>query len=120
MYPTGDLTELAQRKAILQARIAIRRWKCAQSATELARPLEYVDRGIAMWRRVAPFAKVLAVPAGLMLTRVLGRRKAPGRRRSGLIGTLFTVLPLVIRGAKLVQGLRSASVPGKGPATTSG
>lgn len=109
MYPAGDLTELAQRKAVLQARIAIRRLECVIAAREIARPLAQVDRGLELWRRISPLVKIFAVPAGLLLTRFIGGRGgSPGRRRGGKLGALFSLLPLVLRGIEMVRGMRAA------------
>ena len=110
MYPSGELGRLAQRKRILQARIAVRRLECAAAAIELARPIAYVDRGIELWHRVAPFFKFLAVPGGLFLTRLLtGRRRAvrQGRRKGGRIAAILSVLPLILRGLKMAIAARA-------------
>ena len=109
MYPGGELARLAQRKAILQARIAVRRWECAAAVVELTRPIAQVDRGIEMWQRISPFLKLLAVPAGLIFTRMLTRRtdRRHERKRSKL-ATILASLPLILRGVKTAMAFRAA------------
>ena len=71
MYPSGELNRLALRKALLRVRIAERRWECRQNGSELMRPVELADRGLAYWRALSPLVKVAGVPLLLMLTRRL-------------------------------------------------
>lgn len=107
MYPHGELKALAARKAILQARIAVRRWESAQAAAELAHPIALVDRGVEMWRRISPFVKLLAVPGGLLLAK-LWKSRHPGRGGSGgKLGLLFAALPAILRGVKFFQEMRA-------------
>lgn len=107
MYPHGELTALAARKAILQARIAVRRWETAQAAAQFAQPIALIDRGVEMWRRISPFVKLLAVPGGLLLAK-LWKSRHPGRGRpGGKIGLLFAVVPVVLRGVKFFQEMRA-------------
>ncbi len=114
MFPREDLTDLDRRKRLLQARIALNRLQCTAAAAELARPLAVVDRGVTLWRRVSPLVKLFAVPAGLLLGRSLGGRRAAGRRSR--FGMLLTVLPLVWRGARLFMTVRAAAAAGRPPA----
>jgi hypothetical protein len=97
MYPAGELKLLEARKTLLQLRIAQRRLQCLQAATEIGQPLQLVDRGIALWRSVPPVAKVIAVPALLMLARKLSQRK-------GLIGSVARMAPIVLGAARTVSG----------------
>lgn len=108
MYPTGDLKELQHRKAMLQARIAVRRWECTVAATELSRPIASLDRILAAWQRISPMAKLLAVPAGMMLARLFGRGTGGGRKKRGKLGTLLALAPLIFRGAKMAMSMRAA------------
>lgn len=107
MYPHGELKALANRKAILQARIAVRRWESAQAAAELAQPIALIDRGVEMWRRISPFIKLLAVPGGLLLAK-LWKSRHPGRGRpGGKIGLLLAAVPAILRGLKFFQEMRA-------------
>ena len=110
MYPREELAALRQRKMVLQARIAVRRWETAEAAIELSRPLAMVDRGIDTWRRISPVIKVLAVPVGLMLARLLKARRAAAGRSGGIFALLLGALPAVLRGVKLARQMRAAHV----------
>jgi hypothetical protein len=109
MYPNGELAELAERKALLQARIEVRRWECAAAAFELSRPIAALDRGIEFWHRIAPFAKLLAIPAGIMLTRFLGKRRRAGgpAAKRGKIAATIAAIPMILRGVKLFGQMRA-------------
>lgn len=112
MYPSGQLAELATRKAMLQARIAVRRWECAAAAVELARPVALLDRGIELWRRVSPIVKVVVVPAGLFLTQLLRRRSAAAAAtKGGKMAAVMAALPVILRGVHMVQEMRDAKRP---------
>lgn len=113
MFPNEQLTDLARRKALLQAHIGLCRLECQATATELARPLVLVDRGIEFWRKISPFAKLAALPAGLLLSRFFGRSRPAGRGRGGKFATLMSLLPLVVRGARILGAVRSASAAAK-------
>lgn len=109
MFPHQELNELAQRKALLQANIALCRLECRVAAVELSRPLAMVDRGVEFWRKVSPFAKLLAVPAGLLIGRFLGGgRSYPGGGGRGKLATVASLLPLLWRGVRLFLSARTA------------
>lgn len=74
MYPDRELTRLAARKAALRRDIARRRAQCAEAAARVARPLEWLDRMLAFWRRLSPFAQFAAVPLGFLVQRTVFRR----------------------------------------------
>lgn len=118
MYPTRELTELAARKRLLQARIGLGRLQSMATANELARPIAVIDRGVDFFRRIAPFAKLLAVPAGLLLGRTFTRRSplSRGPLRGGKIGTVLAFLPMIVRGAKMVMRVRAAVMAQKAAA----
>lgn len=109
MYPSGELAELAQRKKVLQARIALRRLECAVAAIELSRPLAMIDRALQTWHRISPFVKMLSLPGGLIFATLLRRRgvkkKSVGR---GKLATLMSMLPLIMRGVKMFMQMRAA------------
>lgn len=116
MFPQEELNQLARRKALLQARIALCRIECRVAAAELARPIVLIDRGVEIWRKISPFAKLVAVPAGLLLGRALGRRPIPGGGHRGKLATIVSLLPLILRGAKLFAAARAALAETKKPA----
>jgi hypothetical protein len=74
MYPDGELRRLASDKASLRLDIALRRAECAEAAAQVARPLEWLDRALAFWRRFSPLAKLAIVPLGLLVRRRFLRR----------------------------------------------
>jgi hypothetical protein len=74
MYPQPDLNRLAAHKAFLRRGIARRRRQCAEAAVRVARPLEWLDRALAFWRRLSPLATAAAVPLGLLVSRALFSR----------------------------------------------
>jgi hypothetical protein len=97
MYPQRELTRLAAHKAALQWNIARRRAQCTEAATRMARPFEWLDRMLALVRRISPLVKFAAVPLGVLAVRtVLPRRK--------ILGSLARWSPFVF-GA--VRGIRS-------------
>jgi hypothetical protein len=95
MYPDRELRRLAAHKASLRRDITLRRAQCVEAAALVARPLEWLDRALVLWRRVSPFVKLAAVPLGLLA----GRRLLPRHR---LLGSLLRWGPLV---AGAVRGL---------------
>lgn len=98
MYPDLELNRLAAHKARLRGRIGVQRVKCAQAATQVLRPLAWLDRALALWDRISPLAKIAAIPLGFVLK---GSASAPPR----LLGKLLRWGPLVL-GA--VRGLTRA------------
>ncbi len=113
MYPTEELNRLANRKMVLQARIAVRRWESAQAAAELARPLALVDRGLEMWRRVAPFVKVLLVPGGLLLAKVMKSKRDAHGGHGGKLSIFLGALPAILQGITLFQQMRAKKAASK-------
>jgi hypothetical protein len=89
MYPSGQLTLLQARKIVVRRRIAIGRMHCEDYAAEIARPLALIDQGLAMWRKIQPWVKLVSVPAGLLLARTIGRR-------FGKLRSLLRWAPLVL------------------------
>lgn len=108
MFPGEELDDLARRKALLQARIALGRFDCVTAAEALGRPIALVDRGVAVWRRISPVVKLLAIPAGLFLGSRFGGSRHPRRRRGGRLGTVLSLAPLILRGVKLFTTARAA------------
>jgi hypothetical protein len=98
MYPDGQLNELAVHKVVLQQRISLRRRLCVVAAKRASQPLAKVDQAVNQWRRISPLAKMAAVPAALLLKRVLFRR-------AKVIGPLLRWGPLAF---KVFRGVAAA------------
>jgi hypothetical protein len=78
MYPQRELTRLSAHKAALRMDMAFRRGRCLEAAIAAAQPVEWLDRMLALCRRLAPAALVAAVPLGFLARRALfPRAKAP-------------------------------------------
>ena len=90
MYPQPELNRLAVRKTALRRDIALRRAQCAEDAARVARPLEWLDRMLALWRQLSPFASFATVPLGLLVQRTAFPR--------------FRLLRLLVRWSPLVVG----------------
>jgi hypothetical protein len=71
MYPQAELKRLAAHKIALRRDIAFHRAQCGTAAARLAQPLEWLDRLLASWRRLAPLAKLAAVPLAFLATRAI-------------------------------------------------
>jgi hypothetical protein len=69
MYPDGELNRLATHKLALRRRIHIERAQCVIAAAGAARPLAWLDRAVALWHKITPFAKLAALPAALLFKR---------------------------------------------------
>ena len=102
MYPDRELTRLAAYKAALRRDIALRRTQCVEAAARVARPLEWLDRMLAYWRRLSPFVKFAALPLGFLLKRSL----AP---RPRVLGTLLRWGPPVLGIVRDLIGARDRS-----------
>lgn len=95
-----ELNLLAQRKAVVQARIAVHRLECVVAVAELLPTLRFVDRVHGVWRRLSPWVKALGVPLGILgVKQLLGRRSAGTTSGSGKgrMAALLGALPLVIQ-----------------------
>ena len=98
MYPAAELNTLARRKALLQARISLDRLRCAALASEVARPIDWIDRALVQWRKISPFAKLAALPLGILLKRGI----LPGKKIS-LLSRGLRLLPVVLSAFKLFR-----------------
>jgi hypothetical protein len=98
MYPQRELTRLAAYKTALRWDIALHRTQCAAAASRVAQPLAWLDRMLALWRRLSTFGPLAAVLLGWVVTRtVFPRRK--------ILGSLLRWAPLALG---LVRGIGSA------------
>jgi hypothetical protein len=98
MYPERELIRLSVHKAGLRREIAANRAFCAAAAAGVARPLAWLDRVMAFWRRLSPLVAFAAVPVGLLVQRMLFPR-------------LKILGPLLRWGPLLVGALRGAVRP---------
>src|SRR5687768_705988 len=98
MYPSGQLSDLSTRKALLRARIAVRRWECAAAAAEIGRPIAIIDRGIALWKRVSPLVKALIIPGGIFVAQWFKRRDAgAAAKKTGKLTAILGALPMILQ-----------------------
>ena len=106
MHHREELTALAADKAALVERIHARRELCAAAAAGAARPLKALDLGMARWRRLPPVVRLAALPLGLLLARLAGRRVRA-------LGALLRWGPLVLQVARRMAETEGPS--GAGP-----
>jgi hypothetical protein len=106
MYPAQELRFLSERKASLKAVIAVRRLQCAEAAHRVARPLEWLDRVAAFWRRVSPIVQISALPLGFLVKKVFFRKHR-------ILGSVAKWTPMVI---SALRGLGAAAPPRRGVA----
>lgn len=69
MYPKQALILLSAQKAAVRRRIQRGRADGMAAAAQALRPLEWLDRMLAWWKRLSPFAQLAAVPLGLLIQR---------------------------------------------------
>ena len=100
MYPAEDLIRLARHKAVLSRRITRHRAQCIEAATAAAQPLAWLDRMLAFWRKLSPFAKFAAVPMGLLVKRTLMPRQK-------ILGSLVRWGPLIFSAVRAALKARS-------------
>ena len=102
MYPQRELTRLSAHKAGLRRDMAFRRDRCVEAAIAIARPVEWLDRMLALCRRLAPAAILAAVPLGILARRTLfSREKAPAKLlRWGLLALGVARLVRSVAGAR--------------------
>ena len=104
MYPAAELDALARRKAVLRARISLDRLRVTALATEVAKPIDWIDRAIIQWKRISPFAKLAAVPLGLLLQRGLVSGK-----KTSLASRALRLMPLVLSAVRMFKAQKSAA-----------
>jgi hypothetical protein len=99
MYPDEELARLARHKSALRLRIEIRRLECAHAAAGVERPLAWLDRAVAFWRRISPVAKLATIPLALLLKRTL-------LPRAGFFTSLLRWAPAIFSAGRVVFALR--------------
>jgi hypothetical protein len=102
MYPSGELNLLGARKALVRVRIAEHRWQCIQAAGELSKPVEFLDRAWATWKKISPLMKMAGVPLTWMLVK---RMKIFGRLAK--VASFARTLPVILNTAKAVASWRA-------------
>ena len=100
MYPAEELIRLARYKAVLSRRITRHRAQCVDAAATAAQPLAWLDRMLAVWRKLSPFAKFAAVPLGFLAKRTLFPRRK-------VLGSLVRWAPLIFSTVRSVFNSRS-------------
>lgn len=101
MYSDRELNRLAIHKIALRHRIALRRTEGAGLAARLVRPVAWLDRALAFWRRLSPFTQLAAVPLGLLVTHAVVPRR-------GILSSLVRWGPLAFAAVRgLGIGIRS-------------
>ena len=106
MYTDRELTRLAAHKAGLRRGIALRRIQCAGAAARIAQPLAWLDRALALWRRLSPFTRLAAVPLGFLVTRAAFFRR-------GILGSLLRWGPLAFAAVRGVGAVVKNGGPGR-------
>lgn len=87
MYPHRELRRLAARKTALQRSVLLRRAECVALAPKALQPIAWLDRLLAVGRRVAP---LVALPFGVLIARHVFPRHP-------FVGTLARWCPLIFR-----------------------
>jgi hypothetical protein len=95
MYPERELSRLAARKAVLRARIGLRRVECIEAAARVARPLAWLDRAREFLMKIRPIAILAAVPIAILAER-------SGSRILRTLSPLVRFVPLVLGGARAI------------------
>jgi hypothetical protein len=90
MYPERELNRLAARKAVLTARIALRRIECAEAASLALRPIGWLDIAREILIKFRPIALLAAAPMAFLAEHSKSR--------------VFRFLGPVIRFAPLIFG----------------
>ena len=102
MHSDRELNRLAAVKAALRRDIAGHRRLCVTAAARVAQPLAWLDRMLVLWRQLAPFAPIAAIPLGFLLK----RSSAP---RPRLLGTLLRWAPAVFGAVRGFARARAAA-----------
>ena len=104
MYPDGDLARLDAHKTALRRRIGARREECAAATRGVERPLAWLDRAVALWRRLRPFAALAAIPLTLLAKRAL-------LPRLRIFSTLVKWAPAIFGASRAISALRRPARP---------
>lgn len=114
MYPYGQLSEAALRKAALHARIDRRRREMVVYGREAVKPLVWVDKAWERWRHISPWVKLTAIPVSLFMGR---KARVAGGTASRLIRWVPVVTGLVRTAMALRPQRQRAHTPPQPPVT---
>ena len=103
MYPDRELIGLELHRKILRRRIARRRSECVAAAAQLARPIAWLDRALAFWRRLSPLAQFALPSLGALATRTL----FPRHKFLNLLLSWGPMISGAVRGLKAVVSGRA-------------
>jgi hypothetical protein len=92
MYPERELRRLAARKAVLTARIALRRLECIDAASRALRPIRWLDLARETLARFRPIAVLASVPMAILAAHSKSRIFK-------LLGPVIRLAPLLFSGA---------------------
>ena len=101
MYSNRELARLAAHKARLRQKIALRRGEWMEAVAQLAQPLDWLDRVIAVCRQFLPLSGFAALPIDFILQRI-------GLTRIRKVSSLVRWAPVVVN---LVRGLVRRRAP---------
>ena len=106
MYPQGELSRLALRKARLRKSISRHRAECIEAVATVSRPLAWVDIAYNLWRTLAPLVKLGAWPLGGAAVRGL----FPGQK---ILRFLIRWAPAAFSAFSLIKRMRKTSPASK-------
>jgi hypothetical protein len=105
VYPERQLADLAVRKAIVQARIAVRREECVRAASALAAgPVALADRALGLWRSIPQGVKAVGIPLAILAAAVIVRRTGKAR-----LTALLRVAPVILQTVRVAAERRAAA-----------
>ena len=102
MYPQGELTGLAQRKAGLRRSITRHRVECVEAISTASRPLTWIDTAYSVWRAIAPLTKLGIWPLGGAAARTF----FPGQK---ILRFLLRWAPVAFSAFSAIRGMHKKS-----------
>jgi hypothetical protein len=104
MYPSKELTALAERKAVLQARIGLRRQQCVEAAEDLAPQIALAAGVVGRVQQLSSLTKRIGLPMGLNLIQSLAGK-------AGLATKVLSFLPGLFGGGRSARPNGHARAP---------
>jgi hypothetical protein len=99
MYPQAELSRLASTREALSRRMGRNRRQCAADMSQVMAPLEWVDRVLAIWRKISTPVLLTALPLGILLKRAM----FPKPR---ILGKLVQWAPVLFGALRSIADLR--------------